>query len=300
MKHIAKIGFIILPAALIVITGSCSKSSYDGGAYAEYGKSANSRMYRSDYYDEAEIQTEEDSAPALASENSAQDRKLTKRAYLRLRVEDQAEAEMQLSELMAKYKAWPESSESTDYSLSYLIRVPSPLYDTLLAELVKLGKVIRRTENTEDVTLRYYDLESRLATKRELLKTYQGYLVKAKNIEEIMTVENYISNLQREIDQTGAQFRGLAGQVDYAAINVDISLPPGAASQTKPSLGDKIGALFSSFGGVVSTTLVVLTGILIYGIPAILLIVFIYWLLFGRIGLIKKLFSLASGKKTKQ
>jgi hypothetical protein len=166
----------------------------------------------------------------------------------------------------------------------------------MLAELAGLGKMLRRTENTEDVTLRYYDLESRLTTQRGLLITYRGYLEKAKSIEELMTVERHISDLQREIDYTGTQFRSLANLVDYATINVEISGPVAAFSLSEPSLGEKLKSLFASFGKVVSTALVVLTGIIIYGIPAILIFFLLFWILFGRIGLLKKLMSLVSRK----
>jgi hypothetical protein len=44
---------------------------------------------------------------------------------------------------------------------------------------------------------------------------------------------------------------------------------------------------------------VVLVGIVIYGIPVILGAALLFWLLFGRIGLLKKLWRLAAGKNTK-
>jgi alpha-D-ribose 1-methylphosphonate 5-triphosphate synthase subunit PhnG len=88
---------------------------------------------------------------------------------------------------------------------------------------------LHRSENAEDVTLQYYDLEGRLNTKRELLKTYQSYLGRAKNIEEIMTVEKQIAELQNEIDWTGTRFRALADTVDYATIRLEISGSPSSA-----------------------------------------------------------------------
>ncbi|MCL2130285.1 MAG: DUF4349 domain-containing protein, partial [Treponema sp.] len=201
------------------------------------------------------------------------------------------------NELMKKYNAWSASTGIYENSRNYSIRVPSASYDAMLEELSGLGKILNSFENAEDVTLRYYDLESRLATKRELLKTYQSYLTRANNIDEIMTVESRIADLQYEIDQTGTQFRNLASLVDYSTINLDISGPVSAYSYSRPTLGEKLGELFGSFGEVVSSALVVLMGILIYGIPAIIIFILLFWVLFGRIGLLKKLWHLVTGKK---
>jgi len=233
-----------------------------------------------------------ETSPPLAGANAGQTRKLIKKAELRLRVEDPAVTEKPLADLMEKYGAWSASTSVYENSRTYSIRVPSGSYDAMLSELAGLGKILRRGENAEDVTLRYYDLESRLATKRELLKTFQSYLGKAKNIDEIMTVESRIADLQQEIDQTGTQFRNLASLIDYSTIDVEISGPATASSYAKPTLREKVGELFGSFGEVASSALVVLMGIIIYGVPGLIILILLFWVFFGRIGIIKKLWRL--------
>jgi hypothetical protein len=229
--------------------------------------------------------------------SSEQARKLTKRAELRIRVENPGTAEKPIAELMDKYNAWSASSGIYENTRNYSIRVPEGSYQAMLDELSGLGRIIRRTEYTEDVTLRYYDMEGRLATRQELLKTYQGYLARASSIDEIMTVERRIAELQWEIEQTGTQFRNLVNQVDYSTINVEITGPASTGSYSRPSLGDRLGELFGGFGGVISSAVVFLIGLVIYGVPLALLAVLLFWLLFGRIGLLKKLWRLAAGKK---
>jgi len=237
----------------------------------------------------------EESQSLAQTEIAEQSRKLTKSAYISLRVDDPAATEKPLSELMDKYGAWSASTSIYENSRNYSIRVPSGSYDAMLAELTSLGRITHRTENTEDVTLRYYDLEGRLAVKRELLVTYQGYLGKARNIDEIMTVESRIADLQQEIDWVGTQLRNLSNLIDYSTVNVEIVGSSGS-SYSKPTIAERFGDLFGSFGDVFSAALVVLAGIIMYGVPAILIVVLLFWLLFGRIGLIKKLWQLAARK----
>jgi hypothetical protein len=111
-----------------------------------------------------------------------------------------------------------------------------------------------------------------------------------------MTVERRIAELQWEIEQTGTQFRNLTNQIDYSTISVAIT-GPNSGSYSRPGLGAKLADLFGSAGDVVSSAFVVLIGIIIYGAPIVLVAVLLFWILFGRIGLLKKLWRLAAGKK---
>jgi hypothetical protein len=289
-----------LSFAVLFLVCACSKGYNAASSYAmqeaAFFAADNDAFYaKALQMGDAGSAYEESIAQTAQPEIAGQSRKLTKSAYISLRVDDPAATEKPLSELMDKFGAWSASTTIYENSRNYSIRVPSDSYDAMLVELAGLGRVTRRTENTEDVTLRYYDLEGRLAVKRELLVTYQGYLGKARNIDEIMTVESRIADLQQEIDWTGTQLRNLSNLIDYSTVNVEIVGPSGS-SYSKPTLTEKFGDLLGSFGDVFSTALVVLAGIVMYGLPAILIGVFLFWLLFGRIGLVKKLWHLAARK----
>jgi hypothetical protein len=223
-------------------------------------------------------------------------RKLVKDAAIRLRVQDPEAAEEPLTAAMEKYGAYASSKRLFENVRYYTIRVPAAFFDDFFTELAGMGKVLSRTESAEDVTIRFYDLEGRLATKQELLKTFQSYLGKAQNIDEIMTVEKRIAELQQEIEWTGTEFRALADLVDYATINLELTSP--ATPVSGPGLGDRITDLFGGFGDFAATGLVVLLGVVIYGLPSLLLLTVLFWLLFGRIGLIRKLWGLAAARKT--
>ena len=145
--------------------------------------------------------------------------------------------------------------------------------------------------------MRYYDLEGRLETKRKLLATFRSYLDKAKSIEEILSVEARIAELEDEIDGTGRELRNLANLVDFATISLYVEGPVSAAAMRGPSLGERMAGLFSRFGDFVSTVALVLVGIVTYGVPSVLILILLFWLLFGRIGLVRKLWRAAMGKR---
>ena len=306
--HSHRFGFTLLLFCILLLNPACSKAGYGGASNDSRAVTAQAINIETAVHDDflggsANSEGSRDvdvSTDGSIKENTGQSRKLVKRAELHLRVENLESTEKPLSLLMEKYGAWPASTGIYQNSRNYNIRVPSDSYDAMLAELAGFGRLLGRTENAEDVTLRYYDLESRLATKRELLRTYQSYLAKAQSIDDIMTVESRIADLQMEIDHTGTQFRNLVSQIDYSTIFLEIFGPISAASYSKPTLGEKMRELFGSFGDVVSSTTVVLTGIIIYGIPAILIVVVLFWIFFGRIGLLRKLWRFASNQHRDQ
>ncbi|WP_010256105.1 DUF4349 domain-containing protein [Treponema primitia] len=300
MKKCGTLGIVLL--VTVIFAGGCSAR---GGQQASRGfASAKSSISAADQREALPAADADYAEGAPGDDTSAGtaavpvQRKLVKRADLRLRVEDPAAADASITAAMEKYGAYASSSSINENSRSYTIRVPSASYDSLLAEMNGMGRLLYRSENAEDVTLRYYDLEGRLGTKRELLKTFQNYLGKAKDIEEILSVEERIAELQDEIDGTGKELRYLANLVDFATLELTI-INPASSSYSAPGLGDRFRELFNGFGEFVSAVLVVLLGIVIYGIPSILILTLLFWLLFGKIGVIKKLWRAASGRSGK-
>jgi uncharacterized protein YaaR (DUF327 family) len=230
------------------------------------------------------------------SENDLE-RKIVMTAHVRVRVENLDETDILIKDLMKKYNAYASSTDINDNFRHYSIHVPSPVYEAAIDEINSLGRSLSRSESAEDVTLRYYDLEGRLATKKELLKTFQSYLEKAKTIEEILSVEKRIAELQYEIDGTGKELRNLANRVDYATIDLSVLGPIASSPYRGPTLAERFRELFGSFSGFLSLMLIILVGIVIFGIPILLLLILFFWLLFGKIGLLKKLWRMAAGKK---
>ena len=296
-----------LLAVLVVLPAACSKKSGFSGGYR--GEAPAAGYYQSDAArDRMPVSYEvsgasagsgggagSDAAQYMETSGSAE-RRLVRQADIQVRVEDLAEADASVNALMERHGAYAASSEASENARSYVIRVPSSAYDIFLSAMSGMGRILHRNESAEDVTLRYYDLEGRLATKKELLKTFQSYLGKAKNIEEILSVEERIAELQGEIDGTGRELRHLGNMVDYASISLRVYGPVAAVSHSGPTLPERIKELFGSFGDFLAAALVVLVGLVIYGIPILLTLLVFFWLLFGRIGLMKKLWRAAAGK----
>jgi hypothetical protein len=55
--------------------------------------------------------------------------------------------------------------------------------------------------------------------------------------------------------------------------------------------------LLTGFGGYMSAIIIILLAVIVYGIPAIVILLLLYWILFGKIGLVKKVYKLVAEKK---
>jgi hypothetical protein len=270
----------------LLLISACSK-----GGLAPVVEDVSRGTYREAAFTDNSESPQADTALTLLP---GQTRKLVMRAELQIQVTDPETADQTLTAALQQYGAYTASTRIYERRRDYTIRVPAASYETLFAKLRQIGNVRNWSESAEDASLNYYDLEGRLATKQELLKTFQSYLGKAKTIDEIMTVEQRIAELQHEIDWIGTEFRSLSNQIEYATIELNLLGP--ALSAASPSLGERIGDLCRSFRKYLSIALVALLGIIMYGIPGIVVLVLWYWLLFGKIGLMKKLWRAVSGK----
>ena len=106
--------------------------------------------------------------------------------------------------------------------------------------------------------------------------------------------------MQYDIDRIGTQLRNLANMVDYATIDLTLLGPVASVSSQGTTFGERIKVLFSGFGDFLSVLVTVILGIIIYGLPIVLLLFFFYWVRFGRIGLLKKLVKVTGDKKEKE
>jgi hypothetical protein len=238
-----------------------------------------------------------EAAASARPEFSAAERKLIRSADLRLRVTDLSASEREAGTLVASFGGYVASSSRSEESLYMSLRIPGASFEAALAGIEPLGKELSRSLSSEDVTLNWYDLESRLETKRELMKTLRAYLRSAKSIEDIMTVESKLADLQNEIDSLGGQFAHLADLVDFATINAEFVLPAARVQTVEPSLGERIGDVLRGTGAFFSSLVALLVGLVVFGVPVVALAAALFWLLFGKMGLVVKLYRLVAGPK---
>lgn len=228
-----------------------------------------------------------DTLPSVATAG-LQERKLVHRATMSFQVEDLGIAEKSVTDGISALGGYvASSSTSGENSMTLQLRVPSGAFKRALAILEPSGKALYRSISSDDVTMQYYDLGNRLENKRVLAARLRDYLKQAKTMEEIMTVETRLNELSNELDALGGEFRNLANLVDFSTIDLTLSLPPHKA-KSELSLGQRIEGVVANFGDFMASMVSVLLAFILYGIPVAIVLLVLFWLFFGKIGLLVK------------
>lgn len=106
---------------------------------------------------------------------------------------------------------------------SLTIRIPADQADSFVQHVGTQSNIVSSTESVEDVTLQYVDTESRvkaLETERERLI---ALLEQAETLEDILKIEDRLTEVRYELEAYASQLRTLNNQVSYATIYLSIT-----------------------------------------------------------------------------
>lgn len=119
-----------------------------------------------------------------------------------------------------------QKSDSGDASASLTLRIPSKTFKAALAGFERLGTVMYRSVEGDDVTDEYIDVEARLKNKIVLRDRLKQLLEKAVDVKDILAIEAELNRVQSDIDSMEGRIKSLKGQADYATITLSLSRKP--------------------------------------------------------------------------
>ncbi|MBQ4331439.1 MAG: DUF4349 domain-containing protein [Spirochaetaceae bacterium] len=229
------------------------------------------------------------------SQNPAgqQERKLIKTGSISLEVEQLASAEEAVLEWCQSFGGYVASSFNHETNAAFTVRIPAVHFDAAMAAAGNLGRVRSRNVSTQDVSEQFYDLQTRLDTRKILRDRLQSYLAQAKNMEDLLHIERELNSTLTEIESMKGRMRRLSNQIDYSTITVDLQLPYRTTDQgfQWPSLDRNVRRFLSNVVDFFVDFVAIVLYIVIFGVPILALVAFLYWLLLGRMGLLKRIFK---------
>jgi Domain of unknown function (DUF4349) len=152
-------------------------------------------------------------------------RMLIKTGQLSLKVNDVQESRKKVAAIAKNLNAYI-SDERLDnsgdrLSISMTIRVPSKLYDSLVALIEPIAeKTENKSVNTQDVTEEFIDTEARLKTKKELEARYREILRQANSVTDILAVESNLNTVRGEIESMEGRLKYLSSQVSFSTLSL--------------------------------------------------------------------------------
>lgn len=234
------------------------------------------------------------SANGSGAAETGVERKLIRNGDISLEVSDLEKTQAAIEDWVKEFGGYISSSNNGEKSSSYTVRIPSEKFDSAMDAAGALGTLKNKNISTQDVSDQFYDLQSRLETKKVLREKLNGYLRQANSMQDILKVESELNSVQSDIESMEGRLKRLTSQIDFSTISVYVTLPyksvQGGGFEL-PNLGDGFRHFVSNiilyFGGFVA----VIFYVIICGIPLVAVLAFLFWLLFGKVGLLVKLYN---------
>lgn len=116
------------------------------------------------------------------------------------------------------------SAAGSGRTLTAMLRVPSDQLDATMAEMKALGRVDSESQNGQDVTSQYVDLEARLANARNTSQRLTDLLRnRTGKLSDVLEVEQELDRVRGEIEQMEAERKTMGNQVAFATLNATIT-----------------------------------------------------------------------------
>lgn len=169
-------------------------------------------------------------------------------------------------------------------SASITARIPADKLDVFLGDMKSIGEVIEENTGSDDVTMQYYDTESRVKVLKIQLERLQSILADSEKLADVLALETEIARIQYEIEQLTTDLRRWDNLVNYCTVTISLNEVTQFTSPTyeKGKLSDRIR---DTFNRSVTSVIDFLEGFLVVLIaivpvlPILLVIAVIIWLI---------------------
>ena len=244
-------GIAVLSLFLILVLTACgsgssyqaaspsaeAKASYDGEAYADNYAAAEAAYDTADAAGGAEAGSH---GEENATEPAESKQKLIYTCSMEIQTLTFAETAQKIHEVIRQYDGIIESESSTDSDYEWykdesakrrgtlssfmVIRVPTEKYEDFLAGIEGTGgKITNRSMDVQNITRVYNDqtvyIESLEKQEARLLQMME----QAQTIEEMITVEERLTEVQTELNQARSRLAGMDTDVAYSTINISLT-----------------------------------------------------------------------------
>lgn len=115
------------------------------------------------------------------------------------------------------------SAENGDRTASDTYRIPAEHYQEFLNSVGDIGSVTYRSEQTEDITSQYVDVQARLESLEAQRTRLEELREKADTLEDLLSIESQLTDVQYQLESYTAQRKLYDSQVDYCTVSVDLS-----------------------------------------------------------------------------
>lgn len=205
------------------------------------------------------------------------DKKIIKTANVAIELKDYNLYNNNLHNSIKRYGAYIASEEQTQNTTTIentvTIKVPVEQFDNLMNSFSGDGiKVLEKKISAEDVTAEVIDTKGRIETKKEVRQQYIALLKQAKNMKDILEVQNEINGITEELESASGRVQYLSHQAAFSTIHLRYFqyLNSAISTDEEPGFFAKLKSAFIDGAKSISSFVIGLISIW----PAILFILF--------------------------
>ena len=214
--------YLFLGSVLIVTTAACvgpasqQIAPVPGGAPAVVGKNGETGA--------ATLSRASVAAPDSLDAAQQTDRLIARTTAVNMNVNGVAQAVDAISDAVTRrggYVASTTFKNDSDRATALIaVRVPSRDTEDFLREVRRMATRINEESTTsQDVTDEYTDLSAQLRNLQATEQQYLELLRRAQTVDEILKVQQQLSNVRGQIERLQGRIQGLERRTDFAQVN---------------------------------------------------------------------------------
>ena len=252
-KHILMTAVCVLMAGLLIGCGARMEAS-DMGMMDAPQNAYNTSGFYGDGKDSLYVESTMDTTvpnDSAAMQNTG--RKLIKNVTLRLETKEFDMFTAELNSRIAAFGGYIQSSSvdgGSYYSKNYrryatvTARIPAEQLDAFVSGVSEIANVTSRSENANDVTLSYYDMESHVKALRSEYETLVGILEKCTELKDVISVQGRITEVLYQMESYQSRLNNYDNLVAFSTVTMNISEVERETVVDPDTVGERISAGF--------------------------------------------------------
>jgi len=238
--------------------------------------------YSSDIYDEA-LPEKNESIVDTELGSTASDRKIIERITMTVETKTSDTLLEQINSQIKELDGYIQNSDvngnkidSDNYRYANIvIRIPSKETNNFSEFIATNSAVTNKKVTTEDVTLSYVDIESRIAALEAEKTALEQLLASASSVQDIVTIRAQLTDVIASIESYKSQLRVYDSLIAYSTITLYIHEVDTISVEPEPGTWQKIGTnLKNNFAGMwsaVKAVFIFFVSIIPYLIPQVII-----------------------------
>ncbi len=266
---------LIMVMALLLISCTVSEEvSESSGAEDMASKDAVMEEMVAEETDSADSNGSLGSVGNIASEQ----RKIIYNSWIDIETETLTDSVSELDKIINDHDGYISNSNSNTPSYedvlpsaSYECRIPENQYKAFMEAVGTIGNVTREEETTQDITMDYIDVESRLVALKTQEESLLAMLEEPGDLESLLVIQDRLMQVQYEIESYQSQKERYDDMVSYCTVTVFINQVT-KYTPLEQEFGTQIKETFSESWADFLNALQSIFLLIIYLLPVLLII----------------------------